>query len=789
MSAVFVREENILYIHADELCQFVLRAGSLDPSIGMGAKSGVSIVSHKMWNEKPNMDVYRGACCEIDGINTTIYANSGSVTPHNGEIEKLIAVDFPLDRIDDGLLELTQNQAMLAAYIACERENLNEIKIKLTFERSGTDEERTISAVCTRSELKDLFELAVALFTPYAAILKQKATDVPDQLNSLKFPFEGGAREGQRDFIYDVARAIKTGKRLIVQAPTGTGKTMASIYPTLKAMGKGSADKLFYLTGKTTTAISALNAIDLLREQLPDLRVIHISAKDKCCVTYGQRAVKRCDPRHCAVTRDYFEKINVAILDLLENYRTYTKDVIDEVAARYGICSYELSLELSEWSEVVICDYNYLFDLQAYLKRYFEIPPEARFVFLIDEAHNLPDRAREMYSCTLTREQFESIASRFPSREDYSEICAKILSEFDELKEMALSEKVEMDGDVYGFYINSEPPSSACELISAFATIAKRVLNKLDDDEVHAVFLDARKLTKIMEIYDKHFTSYVEVKNDEVKLRIMCLDPSFMLNRCMQNGISSILFSATLSPMDYFTDVLGCARAASLSLPSPFDSDNQCLICINNISTRYSDRSSSANSIASIIRAMIEGKSGNYIVYFPSYRYLTDVMEVFTKRFPNIAVTAQSRSMSEKAKADFLDSFNDKKGDTLVGFCVMGGSFSEGIDLRGERLIGAMIVGVGLPTISTELNIIKEHYDKTRENGYAYVYTYPGMIKVTQAAGRVIRSDDERGVVLLVDDRFDTPDYRDIMPEYWSHMKYMNNAKDLLRTIVDFWKK
>jgi len=213
------------------------------------------------------------------------------------------------------------------------------------------------------------------------------------------------------------------------------------------------------------------------------------------------------------------------------------------------------------------------------------------------------------------------------------------------------------------------------------------------------------------------------------------------------------------------------------------------LICINNISTRYSDRSSSANSIASIIRAMIEGKSGNYIVYFPSYRYLTDVMEVFTKRFPNIAVTAQSRSMSEKAKADFLDSFNDKKGDTLVGFCVMGGSFSEGIDLRGERLIGAMIVGVGLPTISTELNIIKEHYDKTRENGYAYVYTYPGMIKVTQAAGRVIRSDDERGVVLLVDDRFDTPDYRDIMPEYWSHMKYMNNAKDLLRTVVDFWKK
>jgi Rad3-related DNA helicase len=262
-----------------------------------------------------------------------------------------------------------------------------------------------------------------------------------------------------------------------------------------------------------------------------------------------------------------------------------------------------------------------------------------------------------------------------------------------------------------------------------------------------------------------------------------------MLNNLMQNGISTILFSATLTPLDYFKDVLGCAKAQSLSLNSPFDKDNQCLICINNISTRYADREHSASSIASIIRAMIAGKSGNYIVYFPSYKYLTDVYEIFTKKYPQIAVTAQSRSMSEKAKKEFLDSFDDKKEGTLVGFCVLGGSFSEGIDLRGERLIGAMIVGVGLPTISTELNIIKEHYDNTRENGYAYTYTYPGMIKVTQAAGRVIRSDDERGVILLVDDRFATPEYQQIMPSYWSHMKYLNNAKDLLAEIVGFWKK
>jgi Rad3-related DNA helicase len=269
----------------------------------------------------------------------------------------------------------------------------------------------------------------------------------------------------------------------------------------------------------------------------------------------------------------------------------------------------------------------------------------------------------------------------------------------------------------------------------------------------------------------------------------MCLDPSYMLDTCMKKGICSVLFSATLTPLEYFSDVLGCEKSNTLSLKSPFPPENQCLICISNVSTRFDDRDNSATNIANIIRAMIAGKSGNYIVYFPSYSYLTEVMELFKEKYPQIAVTAQSRSMSERAKAEFLDSFDDKKGDTLVGFCVMGGSFSEGIDLRGERLIGAMIVGVGLPTISTELNIIKEHYDKTRENGYAYAYTYPGMIKVTQAAGRVIRSDDERGVVILVDDRFATPDYREIMPEYWSHMKFMNNAKDLLNEINSFWKK
>ena len=785
--SVFDREQGILFVEAYELVQFVFRGGSLDPMQSKGSKNGGSIVSHKLWEAPP---VIKGEAITAfaDDVPTLIYTNV-NLQHDEKTLKKYEVVDFSLDYIDGGYLEILQKEFAIIGYIICQNYGYNELNFELIVTRSQSDDERIFRFSATHDELKEQFDLALALFSPYAQILQQRATDLKDQLSSLHFPFEGGAREGQRDFIIDTARAIKTGKRLIVQAPTGTGKTMASLYPALKAMAKGDADKIFYFTGKTTTALAALNASGILKEQLPDLRVIHISAKDKCCVTYGARAIKRCDSKHCMLAREYFDKINVAILDLLENYRTYTKEVIDEISSRYGVCSYELSLELSEWCDIIICDYNYLFDPQAYLRRYFEIPPEAKFVFLIDEAHNLGDRAREMYSCMLTRDIFEGILGRFPQVNGYSECCSAVIELFDELNEYAMHEKTEIDGDVYGFYINSEPPSSIIERMSAFVKTCKGALKRFDDDDVHQVYLEARKLVKIMELFDKRFTMYVESHNDEVKLRIMCLDPSYMLNNLMQNGISTILFSATLTPLDYFKDVLGCSRAQALSLNSPFDKDNQCLICINNISTRYADREHSANSVASIIRAMIAGKSGNYIVYFPSYKYLTDVYEIFTKKYPQIPVTAQSKSMSEKAKKDFLDSFDDKKEGTLVGFCVLGGSFSEGIDLRGERLIGAMIVGVGLPTISTELNIIKEHYDNTRENGYAYTYTYPGMIKVTQAAGRVIRSDDERGVVILVDDRFATPEYQQIMPKYWSHMKYLNNAKDLLNEIVEFWKR
>lgn len=792
MASLYDNSTNMVYISARELCSFVFRGGNIDTHFIPGNKNGGGTVSYKLHTEKPNIsDAYTFTTMK-NGTTIMVYTFPESVRYKEGGyyIEDVYNVPYRLDSLDEGELEISTKSAMISAYIICEKYMQSSVDIRVTFYSESADEDREYSTTYTREDLTLFFESVIEQYAPFACLVKERGTKTVPQLSHLRFPFAGGAREGQRDFIVEAFRSIRAHKRLVVEAPTGTGKTMASLYPALKSLGEGYGDKIFYFTGKGTTALAALNAIDLMRDQIPNLRAIHISSKDKCCVTYKPGQNRKCDPKNCGATVAYFDKINSAIYELLTEYKTYTKDIIDKVSAKYSLCPYEVSLELSEWCELVVCDYNYLFDLQAYFRRYFDAPTGAEYIFLIDESHNLPDRAREMYSATLNREDFIKIAERYGGNKQIGEPCVDILGKFEEFHALAMSEKMELDGKICGFYINNELPFDITESFYAFVGGCKKLFKRdLEDEELHQLYMDTKKFLSVCEIFDKRFTMYIEAVQEQVKLRLLCLDPSFMLDLCMKKGISTILFSATLTPLEYFSDVLGCSKTSTLTLKSPFEKEKLCLIGVNNVSTRYEDRKKSALTVANIIRATIEGKVGNYIVYFPSYSYLTDVKDIFVKKYPKINVTCQNRSMSEKAKKEFLDSFDSKGEGTLVGFCVMGGSFSEGIDLRGERLIGAIIVGVGLPTISSELNIIKEHFDKTRETGYAYAYTYPGMIKVLQAAGRVIRSEDEKGVVLLVDDRFYTPEYRQLMPEYWSHIKFISSAKDLLGEITNFWKK
>lgn len=791
MSAYFDTFTNTLYISAYELCSYVLRGGSVDNAMEYGNKAGYTVVSHRLHENKPNIvDAYTySTVCE--GYNLTVYTYPEGIRKEdNGvyTVEKVYTVPYSLDKIENGELDIAINAAICSSHIVMHQLGGNYVETRVVYFGEKHDEERTFGQRCYREEANVCFENLVEMLSPFVKIIGDRHTKCLPQLKALHFPFKD-VRESQREFILDTFRAIRTHKRLIVQAPTGTGKTMASVYPAIKSIGEGYADKVFYLTGKATTAYAAINAIDIMRESIPDFRAIHISSKEKCCRGPKIKDRRKCKNESCTRSRGFYDKINLALAELLHNYRTYTMDIIDAVAEKYSICSYELSLELSEWCELIVCDYNYLFDLQVYFRRYFGAV-DANYVFLIDEAHNLPDRAREMYSATLKRSDFAKIENKFPKFPKFARACGDVLSKFDVFHALAMTEKQEIEDELYGFYITSELPEDILAELTPFVkTVDKMFATDFFDEELNELYFNVKHMIKVCEIFDKRFKLYIEAHNDEVTLRLLCLDASYMLDKAMKKGISTVLFSATLTPLEYFSDILGCGKSTTLDLKSPYDKENLCLIGINNISTRFDDRKKSATNVANVIRASIAGKKGNYIVYFPSYSYLTEVKEIFENKYPKIKVITQIKSMSEGAKREFLDSFDDKCDVTQVGFCVMGGSFSEGIDLKGERLIGAIIVGVGLPTISSELNIIKEHFDNTRENGYAYAYTYPGMNKVLQAAGRVIRSENERGVVVLIDDRFATEEYKMIMPEYWHHIKYLNNANDLLKEVTLFWKK
>ncbi|MBQ8393492.1 MAG: ATP-dependent DNA helicase [Clostridia bacterium] len=791
MSAYFDIESNNLFISAYELCSYMLRGGDMDSYLVNGNKVGHTVVSHSFNAPRPNLSGSYYFSTMYEGLTITVYTFPEEVKDDGMGgyvVQKVQSVQYHVSEIENGELDIALASVICSAYIVMMRLGGENVEGCVAF-FGENDGQKVYRRNLKRADSESYFNELITKFGPFAKIIASRYTKCLPQLKNLKFPFEGGARSSQKEFITDAYRAICTHKRLIVQAPTGTGKTMAALYPSLKAIGNGYADKIFYFTGKATTAYAALSAVDIMRDSLPQLRSIHITSKEKCCTNHRVRDSRKCKGVKCGNARGYFDKVNDALLELLRDYRTYTKDIIDKIALKYSVCSYELSLELSEWCELIVCDYNYLFDLSVYLRRYFT-SPDANYVFLIDEAHNLPDRAREMYSCTLKRTDFIKLEQKYPKNAKYTRACGDVLSKFDELHALAMMDMIEQEEDVFGFYVTSELPEQFGTELAVFAKHCDRILsNDIIDEELSDVYFEIKHMLKICEIFDKRFKLYLEAHNEELTMRLLCLDASYMLDKAMRKGISTILFSATLTPLEYFSDVLGCGKSATLNLKSPYDSENLCLLGINNVSTRYGDRQKNALTVANIIRATVAGKPGNYMVYFPSYSYLTDVKEVFEKKYPNIRVTTQLKSMTDNAKKDFLSSFNTDESNTLIGFCVMGGSFSEGIDLQGERLIGAIIVGVGLPTISSELNIIKEYFDNTRENGYAYAYTYPGMNKVLQASGRVIRSEKDRGVVVLVDDRFATDEYRALMPESWGHIKFLNNANDLLRQVTNFWRK
>ncbi len=688
------------------------------------------------------------------------------------------------------------------AYFFCISKNLQSVNTRLTYYNTDDGEIRYAEKQVCIDELRDYYTQFLSAAYMKASFLRDKYLYRRESAKLTKFPYEN-LRESQDEMVRECYYDIKQGSRLFCQAPTGIGKTISVIYPSVRAFGDGAVDKIFYLTSKTSIKREAYNAAMKIREGGGDIYTISLSAKEYMCLCDAKDKISgrlklSCRPDVCKYAKDYYKKRDTVIFAMLQNHREFNRDLILQYAREYEVCPYELSLDLSEYCDLIICDYNYVFSPMVYLRRYFDDAKE-RYVFLVDEAHNLPKRARDMYSSALQKSDFDAAhkLALYEYRNGSDDLSRKIkdVSEvFDKLGEAcADSMKQTADGVNYGYNVSHEPPF---ELIDKVGKLKKGIdiwqKNNQGSDiylKIDDLLYKCEEFLKLAEGFGEGYLSFTNVYGEEISQLMYCLDPSAHLSAVQDKAAASIMFSATLTPAEYYAEILGGGeKAVSVRFTSPFDSENLCVAVVDSISTRYEDRERSIKKIVSCIAATASAKAGNYLVFFPSYDYMEKVHSAFVEKYGKVRTVIQKKNMTARDREEFLGFFKDDTGVLRVGFCVIGGMFSEGIDLPGNRLIGSIVVGVGMPGISDTNNIIREYYDEKCGEGYDYAYTYPGFNSVLQATGRVIRKSDDVGIAVLIDDRYSEPRYIRLFPDEWKHVKFAGNSQSLAEIARRFWQ-
>lgn len=828
-----------------ELCEKMLPWGSLDTR-----RSAFRVIDsirlHKELQKKGGA-VYTAelpvsAVFESNGFVVTLSGRAdGVIQTETGYIvEEIKCVNVPVKTLEPGFCPTHLAQAMCYAYIYASDHDLKNITVRLTYCDVSTEETVNFDYDYDISLLKDFTENLILEFTQIQEKKLIRRAEFNKSTKRLAFPY-GDYRDGQRALAEHVLEAVCTKKKLFSEAPTGTGKTIATLFPAIKAMGAGYGSKIFYFTSKTTIAKAAADTFKLLRDGGLCGSAIIINAKERIC----RCTPDTCEPAVCSHADRCFERINEATLDAITNEVFFDREVIDKYADLYQVCPFELSLSISEWCELVICDYNYLFDPNAYFRRYFS--DYGDYIFLIDEAHNLGDRAREMYTHSVKSSDIEGLLTGLNSNDRL--LFPKALEVLEYMRTAdKLIEKVNRKEGEIGTFVSEKPfgilNRHLGELVRAFDNYFDK--HKGSERRFGELYFEIKNHLKIAEHYNEKYVSTIDFKNGEYTFRELCIDPSDVIAARAALGRAAIFFSATLSPFDYYKAILGGSEDdLYLTLPSPFPKENLCLCSTYKFSTRLDDRKATNTALAKLLRVFIGAKSGNYIVFFPSYKYMSAVHDEYKRLYPSARTIIQKSSMTGDERLEFINCFENPSAvakmqddgkvetsekserdailsellgtsltrganlfgkvgsggisskavseeaggaDSLLAFAVLGGVFAEGVDYAGEKLIGCAIVGVGLPGINDESNIILEHYNKKScdDNmpGYDFAYRIPGMIKVLQAAGRVIRSETDRGAVLLIDDRFATPEYTRLFPSHWRHIKYVGNdaaLKELLR--------
>ena len=668
-------------------------------------------------------------------------------------------------------------QAKCYAYIYAKQHSLREIGIQMTYCNLDTEEIRRFLSHYTYEALECWFEELISSYEKWARFQIKWEEKRNSSIRLVEFPFS--YREGQREVAAAVYRTILRKKKLFLQAPTGVGKTISTLFPSVKAIGEGLGEKIFYLTAKTITRTVAEQAFRILGEQGLQMKVITLTAKEKIC----KCEETECNPVSCPYAKGHFDRVNDAVYDLIMNYNEITRDVIENQSEKYMVCPFEMSLDVSLWVDAVICDYNYAFDPTAHLKRFFSENAGKKYIFLVDEAHNLVERGREMYSARLYKEDFLELKKMMRVKEP-------ILSKkADEVNRQFLLLKRECEE----YRVLESVSHLAIKLMNLLAEM-ERFFEKSSEsdkrDQVLELYFKVREFLNIHDILDENYVIYSEYQQDgRFMVKLFCVNPAVNLQAYLEYGIGTVFFSATLLPVRYYKKLLSIETDDyAIYADSPFPKDSRLLLIGRDVSTRYTQRGPEMyRRIASYIVGAADAKKGNYMVFFPSYRVMEEVHSVFSEKCGKISSAVQSPFMSEEDREVFLKEFDEIREESFVGFCVMGGIFSEGIDLPEDKLIGVIIVGTGLPQVCNEREIVKQYFSGIGSDGFEYAYLYPGMNKVLQSAGRVIRTEKDRGLILLLDERFSTGRYRELFPREWSNARHCT-AESLTSYMQEFWE-
>ena len=693
-------------------------------------------------------------------------------------------------------------QAKCYGSIYCHDNALEQITIQLTYLDLDTGELTEFRNHFTRTELAAFFELTTAIYLDWLYAHVRWCRQRDESIRSLAFPF-ARYRPGQRQLAVAAYRTFARGGRLFLEAPTGIGKTISALFPAVKALGEHKLERIFYLTARTVGRAVAEKACADLRQAGLRLRTLTLTAKEKVCVQEGQP----CDPLTCPFALGYYDRRPPAMRAALER-EEITRPILEAVAREHRVCPFELSLDLSSWVDVIVCDYNYVFDPKVYLRRHFAEEP-GDYAFLVDEAHNLVDRAREMFSADLETQEIQDVRRALKQAVPR---CAKALTRLtSSLRKLAgpatLPSEPSTELNLFPAASGAGVPPAhpATNASSTIRDFPSDLLDPLDDALKHAetwlaknqpadfrdslleLYFHLHSFRRTAELYDERFVTITE-PGRSVRVRLFCLDPSFLLRQALARGKAAVFFSATLAPIDYYRALLGGdPEDPLLQLRSPFPPEHLAVLVQDRIPTHFKARASSLSEVVQAIASLVEGRPGNYLVYLPSYQYMAVVQEEFHALHPTVPILVQRSGMSEPERDAFLAAFAVEHVETLVGFAVMGGVFGEGIDLVGDRLIGAVIVGVGLPQLCVERDLIRDYFQERTGSGFDYAYTFPGMNRALQAIGRVIRSETDRGAVLLIDARFAEPRYRRLFPAWWQPIR-ARSTTDIRNALARFWQ-